>query len=230
MKKGIIVGAIFLFCLTTLGGVYFWQKNLNNQTLKVSGLPNKERNLSSEARSVYSDRIKKAEDDLADTDLADIDSTLRQTNNHMYLAQQYFGLGELEKSKQEYLKVLSLDPKSEPALIGLALTYTEAGDLKAAENSLKTALDNNPKSYSVWIRYIDTKRVTNASNEEIKKIFEEALAATNRYPDVVTQAANFYEQIGDKQKSVDFWREAIKLNPTNKNAYELEIRRIETGK
>ncbi len=230
MKKGIIVGVIFLLCLTTLGGVYFWQKSRNNQTLKESGLPNKERNLSSEARSVYLDRIKKAEADLVTTSLSDQDANLRQTNNHIYLAQQYFGLGELEKSKQEYLRVLGFDPKNEAALVGLAYTYAEAGDLNSAEESLKSAISYNPKNYSLWAQYIDVKRTAGATKEEVVKIFDEALLQTSRYPDIVTKAANFYEQIGENEKAISLWQEAVKLSPENKSVYELEIKRLKSLK
>ncbi|MBL8030562.1 MAG: hypothetical protein JNN11_04930 [Candidatus Doudnabacteria bacterium] len=228
MKKFLLVFIPGIIALAVGFGLYFINKN--NTPVADTGLKNINRNLSEDSRRVYMERIEAAEKDLAETQFTDKDASLRQTNNHLYLAQQYFGLGELEKSKQEYLKVLNFDSKNEAALVGLAYVFAEAGDLESAEKSLKTAIEYSPKNYSVWLQYIDINRTRGVSKEGVKALFEEALAATGRYIDVVTKAANFYEQIGEKDKAVSMWEEAIKSNPGAKKTYELEIGRLKSVK
>jgi tetratricopeptide (TPR) repeat protein len=78
-----------------------------------------------------------------------------------------FGLLDLRQNDQtgaesEFKEALALDPKSVNALTALATLYWSHNDLKAADQSFKTAADlSSPRSQS-WLRYVDFKLRTGA--------------------------------------------------------------------
>src|SRR5437016_5113743 len=113
-KTRVIIGIVLL--LTVVGG--FWYKTHQNKQIDGSALMNKDRKLTSEQQKIYLDRIKLAEENLQAIKPSDPKYHISQVNDYMYLGQQYFGLGQLDKAKQNYLKVLEIDSNNESALVG----------------------------------------------------------------------------------------------------------------
>ena len=147
---------------------------------------------------------------------------------NIFIAQQYFGLGELQKAKEAYEEALKVYPNFQQALVGLSQVYAEAEKYEEAKNILKQALEQNSESPEIWIRYIDAFKVKNSNVEEVKNLYEEALEKTGRYIDIITQAAVFYEQQKNFEKAITFWEEAGEKNPTSAELYKQEIARLKT--
>jgi len=144
----------------------------------------------------------------------------------MYLGQQYFGLGQMEKSKQEFLTVLQIEPNYEPAFAALALTYSDAGELPEAQLALESAIKSNSKNYNIWLQYIGVRQAMGASNEELGQLYEDALLATSRYTDILTKYAQFEESVGNIAEAIALWEEALKNYPENAQFYNTEINRL----
>ncbi len=223
MRRYIILTILIILLI----GAGFWYRSQHTDVAINQGkiLPDKNRNLDEGAKKIYTDRIKKAEYDLEN--LKPTDSNTQKINDYIYLGQQYFGLGFLDKSKQEYLKVLQLDTRNETALVGLALTYMDAGDFEDARSSLEIALTNNPKNYNLWLQYIDLRQAAGTSNEDLSKLYDEALKSTNNYPDILTRDAQFQEKWGNIDKAIMLWQEVAKKNPDGAQIYNQEIARLQ---
>jgi tetratricopeptide (TPR) repeat protein len=151
---------------------------------------------------------------------------LQIINDSNYLAQQYFGLGKLEKSKSYYFDILKIEPKTEFALVGLAYVYTEAGEKGTAIEIIKSAIDNNPTNYNLWIQYLDLQKSAEMNNGDLDKIFNTALEKTGRHINLVVKYAVFMESIGNIPKAISLWEEAIKQNPEMVELYKEEILRL----
>jgi tetratricopeptide (TPR) repeat protein len=223
-KQHIVIGIIVV--LVIAGGVW-WSKKSQNPTSSSTTLSNKARNLTADQEKIYRDRIAKAEQSIAA--IPPNDSNARQIKSQAYVSigQQYFGLGELEKSRQAYAKALELEPRHEQALVGLSLTLSDGGDVSGAEDALKRALDSNSESYDVWLRYIAMKQGSGASKEEIAGLYGQALEKTNRAIDVVTSAAAYQERAGNIPAAIELWKEAAQRYSDNP-AYLAEVKRLES--
>jgi len=225
MRKYTIL--VIIIVLAALGLVWYKGQHKKTQIAQGKILADKDRHLSAEAIKIYNDRIKKAEDNLRSLKPTDPAIKTEQVNDYMYLGEQYFGLGQLEQSKQQYLQVLQLDSNNESALVGLALTYSDAGDFNDARANLETALRNNPKNYNLWLQYIDLRKASGASNDELNQIYDEALKATDNYPDLLTRDAQFQESQGNIAGAIALWQQAVKKNPDGAAIYNPEIARLQ---
>ena len=224
-KKSFVIICIFA-ALVIVGGIWFQNRPKPSSQNQGKVLADKERKLTAEAQKIYTDNIKKAEENLRSLKPNDPKLFLAQINDYLYLGQQYFGLGQLEKSKKSYLKVLEIEPNYESATVGLAVTYSDAGELNEAGSLLQAAIKNNPKNYNLWLQFIDIRKTMGSSSEEINKIFQDALAGTNNYPDVVTRYAEFLESLGKISEAIAQWQQAIKINPQGATVYNQEISRL----
>ncbi len=192
----------------------------------VEGLPDKARNLPKEAQGIYEQKLEEAQGYLNTLDIKNPNYNNLAMNTYMYMAQQYFGLGRLELSKQYYEKALALDSRQQQLWVGLAEVQVDAGELSAAQETLKKAIDINPAVADVWIRFITLSQSMGMQKQDIMQLLEEALEKTKRHADVLIKAAQFYEQQGSKHEALKFWKEALERDPGN-ILIEQEIKRLE---
>lgn len=203
---------IFVFMSETAGG----------------NLPHKPRQLTEEQKQAYEEKIEKNREYLKTFVISDELKAIEAANVNIFIAQQYYGLGELQKAKEAYEEALRVYPNFEQALVGLSLVYGEAEKYEDAKSVLKQALDKNIESSELWTRYIDSFKVKDFNSEEIKNLYEQALEKTQRNIDILTQAAVFYEQQKDFKKAIEFWEEAGEKNPAGLKLYQQEIERLKT--
>ncbi len=220
---------ILLAILLVLGGGVLWYRNGHKKAQENQGilLQNKDRQLSEESKKIYLDRIKKAQENLDSLKETDKSYKTQAVNDYIYLAEQSFGLGLLEQSKNYYYKVLNLDLNNEAALVGLAVVYNDAGKYQEALNNLDIAIKINPKNYNLWVQYIGIKKASGVSNERLTEIYNDALKATERYPDILTSFAKFQEEIGNISQAIALWQEVSKVNPSGASLYKQEITRLQ---
>jgi cytochrome c-type biogenesis protein CcmH/NrfG len=227
MRKSFIIGLVVLFVLVLAGGGFFWYQKNQHQPPGQS-LPNKDRNLTQDQQKFYQDRIAKAESYLSSLNPSQPNFKQEQASTYIYLGQQYFGLGQMQKSKDAYNLALRADPKQAQALVGLAVTLLDAGDTGGAQQALEQALGYDKSNPDIWLRYIDLRQNLGASVKDINEIYQQALASTGRYIDVLTRYANFESQNGQIQQAIALWQEAAKQYPNN-SAFTDEIKRLQNS-
>lgn len=221
MSKGILKYFLpILGVIVVIAFFVFTSKTAGNK------LPQKQRQLTEEQKKVYEDKIEKNREYLRTFVISDEFKAIEAANVNIFIAQQYYGLGELQKAKEAYEEALRVYPNFEQALVGLSLVYGEAEKYEDAKSVLRQALDKNIGSPELWTRYIDSFKVKDYNFEEIKNLYEQALEKTQRNIDVLTQAAVFYEQQKDFKKAIEFWEEAGEKNPAGKELYKREIERL----
>jgi tetratricopeptide (TPR) repeat protein len=223
MRKNIIIGiAVLLIASLSAAGFWFYKHKP-----AIKSLPNKQRNLTADQQKIYTDKIKKAEDYLGSLNKNKPGFLQEQSNVYIYLGQQYYGLGQLQKSEDMYNLVLKSDPKNEQALVGLSLIFSDAGDLDGTRRVIKTALDSNPNNPDIWLRYIELSQTGGSTKQEISDLFSQALEKTGNAIDILTRDAEFQEQNGNIAQAIVLWKEAAKKYPDNASVYEQEIHRLE---
>ena len=226
MRNRIIISAIFIIIAAAIS-LFVWQKQKNPKPEAIA-LADIDRRLSESNRKIYEDRIKQAENYLSSLDPGTEDYYTLQANTFVYLAQQYYGLGQMQKSKEWYERALGLDPKSLSALSGLSATLTDAGDLEGALSVLKTALDDDARNPDIWAHYIELMKDIGAGEKELDRLYQDALQGTNRHTDLLTKYANFQESQGKIKEAIALWEEAIKAYPQRTELFRAEIKRLKS--
>lgn len=221
---------LILLVLVVIGsGLFIWSK------YKPSGLPvkilvNKNRGLNSDQQKIYTDKIKQAEKYLETIKPTASGANLEKANTYVFIGQQYFGLGQLEKSKKMYAQALSIDSKNEQALAGLGLTFLDAEDFVEAGKIYEQITEINPKNFNAWINLIQLRQKEGAGTGDIDYLYKNALEKTWNYIDIVTKYAQFQEQVGNIQSAIELWQQAETLNSSNAPVYQAEIIRLKALK
>ncbi|MCL5666491.1 MAG: tetratricopeptide repeat protein [Patescibacteria group bacterium] len=226
-KKIIIIITIIIAMAAAAGGYWYFQKNRHNSKAPgAKSLADIQRNLTVEQEKAVNGRIQKAEDYLKTLKPEQKNYNYEQANTYEYLGQQYYALGQMQKSKDMYEKALALEPDDESMQVGLATTLTEAGDKAGARQFLEKALQSNPKDSDLWLRYIDLRQTMGATAQDLGDLYSQALEKTNNYIDVLTKDAAFQEQQGNTAAAISLWQQASKQQPDNQ-AYKEEIGRLQ---
>ncbi|PJE59701.1 MAG: hypothetical protein COU85_02265 [Candidatus Portnoybacteria bacterium CG10_big_fil_rev_8_21_14_0_10_44_7] len=227
-KKLVIFLAIVLVLLA--GGIWFWQ-NLSwlqsGSENQPQPLENIERNFTGEQQKIYKGRIVEAEEYLDSLNQNNPNYSNFEFNAFVYLAQQYYGLGQMQKAKDYYDAALAKRPTDENVMVGLSLVYIQSGRLNEAGVLYSQALERNPKNADIWLRYIEVRKSQGDSGQNLGYLFEDALKKTERHPDILTKAAQFQEQQGNPAKAIELWQEVSKVNPAGADLYQNEINRLE---
>ena len=192
-------------------------------------LANVERNLFQAQEKIYTDRIEKAKAFIAGLKPGQQNYSGELCNAYIYLGQQYYGLGQLELSKEMYEKAAQSDSKNAQAWVGLAMTLAEGGDLYGAQAALDKALEISPQDADIWLRSIQLRDKTGSSAADVNQLYQQALEATGRKADIITSYAQFEEKQGKIEAAILLWQEAVKNNPISASAYEAEITRLKAA-
>ncbi len=230
MNKKIIYFVIIIVVILAAAGLFWRSKYQGLKIQQKTTLPNVERNLTAEQKKIYTDKIAKGEEYLKNLKPQDKNFSQEQLNTYMYLGQLYYGLGDLQKSKEMYELALKNDPKNEQVLVGISSALVEAKDLYGAQAILEKALENSPKNPDVWLRYIQLRNDTGASFGDINQIYTTALEKTERKTDIITSYAQFQEKNNHIAEAISLWQEALKAYPNNAVMYQQEINRLQNLK
>ena len=121
--------------------------------------------------------------------------------------------GDIESSKQQYLKFLGRDPKNVNALIGLAQIEDNLGNSKAADAYFLTAFehtDNSVELYTAHGRYLlKQKRIDEAVSD-----FERALSINPALPEANVELAVIkLSRFGDAAAAITLYKKALETKP-----------------
>lgn len=225
MRKNILILIIVVVAAAAIGGV-LWYKKHHNATNSGTMLKDRQVNLTADQQKIYTDRIAKANDYLKNLDPKMQGYHAERSNTYVYLAQQYYGLGQLEKAKEMYQTALQEAPVNEDATTGLANTLAAGGDQAGAVQLWQQEVKAHPTNYNSWLQYIQLKQSMGASTDEINSLYGQAVLNTNYYPDVLTRDAEFQEKIGSTSTAISLWQKAAQQNPQGATQYNAQIKRL----
>lgn len=168
------------------------------------------RNLTADQKKIYTDRIASVQTQIKALSPNQGDYKQRGGNLHMYLAEQYYGLGMAEEANKEFEAALKLDDKNFAILTAWSVMQTEQKNYLAARASLEKALELAPYDPDLWIRYISLVQDFFPENrEEVDDYFDKALKSTSRQTNVLIAYAQFLERKGKESEAVKIWKEVI---------------------
>ena len=146
----------------------------------------------------------------------------------LQLGSDYMFLGELKKARGVYRDVIKLDKNRAPGWAQLFHAERAMHLFSDARKSIGEAIKRDPLSAQYWRWRIDLERFDlKGSDEDIRKLYAEALTSTREHADILSSYAQYLESIGDIQGAIAQWKILATRYP-NESIYTAEIRRLET--
>lgn len=221
MKKQIIFAIIT--CLIIILGVagFILYSNYKHE---ASLIKYKDSKLTADEKKVFEDKLARDETTLSKKDLSSqerYDWLLDQGDN-------LYGLGRLADAEDAFQEAMELKPDMLAAYVRLFNVQVDRTNYKGAIKNIKKALDLRLENPDLWKKYIQLEiDKFNATNEQIKSLYSDALLNAKSNIDILTSYAAWLEKVGDLQKAKEYWQQAITINPDGKPIYQAEIDRLE---
>ncbi len=139
-----------------------------------------------------------------------------------------YELGQYSKAEEVYKEAVKLDDKNSIAYHELFVVQNAMHDYDSAKTNIEKAVQlagNNPQYWRDRLELL--KGHFNPTNQEIEKMYQDALNATNNGTDIITSYAQYLEVKGDLEGAVKQWKAAMVQNPSATAAYQQEIERIQ---
>lgn len=129
-------------------------------------------------------------------------------------------------------EALSFYPKSESILNKMLIMLGEKGDIGGSLKITDTLLEIDSKNYLYWKLKAKLERAkittyTIEQKKQIQDIYEKALVATSNNIEIISTYAVFAEEYLSKEKAIDLWNLAKKVNPLGAESYQVIIGRLE---
>jgi len=141
-----------------------------------------------------------------------------------------YALGDLKGAKEAYLQALDIAPNSPGVWVALYPVYRDMYDYDSARAAVKKSVSLNPRDWNMWRNYLELEQYQfHATTEQLDKLYQDALTATQTDINIVTVYAKFLEeQKGDLRSALNYWKIAAEQQPNNQ-AYKDEIKRLEAA-
>ncbi len=108
--------------------------------------------------------------------------------------------------------------------LAYGLAYKGLNDKAQAMDHLKKTLDQDETQSKAWVAYLELN--SDLPNDQLNKMYREAIAKTKSNVDVMISYAHFSEKIGDKATAIAAWETARNVDPDNASKYEAEMARL----
>ncbi len=132
------------------------------------------------------------------------------------------GVGDYEGARDVFLHAADLRPQSSTPFANLADLYAYfLNEPQKAEESIKKAIANDSKDYSLYLALADIYRYKFPDGEQ--KYEKTMLEANNLFPDnvnLIGPLALFYRQTNQVEKAIEWYEKLVKLSPDNQLAKE----------
>lgn len=129
------------------------------------------------------------------------------------------GSGEFQKAKDIYTRVLELDPAMADARRELAMTLFELGDMPGAKDELVDALRLNPDDAWSYVVLANIYVKHDRDLATAARFLTRALELKPGDPYALNSLASISQQLGDAEKALRCFDEAIASNPEFANAW-----------
>lgn len=172
-----------------------------------------ERNLTSEERKIYEDKLQKAQDYLKELrsrrGVVEADEYFKA---YMNIGFVYNGLGELQKAAGNYLQAIKEQENNYNGYTALYLAYLESGDFDKSRQAIEKAVEIGPQVPDNWRKYLELEQgkfyVDFKRQDELYTL---ALDKTSRHPDILFLYSRFLEQEGKLQEALKILEEIQKI-------------------
>lgn len=163
-------------------------------------------------------------------DTTEVKNTFNKTqfDKIMTLAADAYNNKNYQESLDYYKKALNL--KELDVVYGkMYLVYLDIKDYKNASLVLDKAITLNPNYNQYWFWKIESGLTYNKKSfSELNKIYKEAYGKVEITAKInlVTFFAGIAEQMGQKERAIEVWKDAIRINPNKTPIYQAEIDRL----
>jgi Tfp pilus assembly protein PilF len=226
-KRRYVITGLTLLLIAAVGLYVFVFKNKGpNSNVEVPKLTKAEidRGLTEDEEKIYKDRLTKAETSLQElNNRRGIIDSKEYFNAYMDIGFVHYGLGDLEKAVENYLKAVEQQPENYNGYTALHLAYWESENFDLARQAIEKASQINPSSSDVWRKrleieqnkfYVDFTRQT--------ELYTEALEKTGRSREILVLYSRFLKQQNKLQEAVDILEEAQKISANSQTEAEIK--------
>lgn len=109
--------------------------------------------------------------------------------------------------------------KSSVAIHNLGNVYKDMGEFKKAEDAYLKTLEVDPSDIQAYLSLFEMYKLAwNGKKYNPELILLAGIAAMPDDSTLLANLANYYKEIGDKQKAMEYFEKTIQLNPSNEAA------------
>ncbi len=135
------------------------------------------------------------------------------------------------KAKDDIEKGLILYPASPVLLKDYVLILSIMHENKKAIVYSDKLIATDPANYYYWklkIQIVRSNVIEYSAEQksEVQKLYDDALLATNNNIEIISAYAVFAEDFLSKQKAIELWKLAQKINPIGSGSYQIIIDRL----
>jgi len=137
----------------------------------------------------------------------------RDINLILQLGNLYYGIGELEKSVEQYNDILSTHPNDAPSLENRGQALLEMGDYVGALESWQQALAVNPYEVT-YLRVADliTEHFPE-SQDQVRIVLENAITNLGQTAGLLKRLGEWYEANEMYDEAISHYKVALQLDP-----------------
>lgn len=180
-------------------------------------------NLSAEERKLVESQLAGYQEQVKSLD----GDALKKDREAVYykIAGAQYKLGKYQNAI-DTLDRISSEGRAQSRVWGLyANIYQDMGNKDKAKEAAKEALALDKENPDLWLQVIELSE--GVSNDDIKKMYEDAINRTDQNAEVITSYAKFLEKIGDKPGAILMWQKAGQVDSKDKAQYDAEISRLQ---
>ena len=130
-------------------------------------------------------------------------------------------LGDDKFAISAYKEALKLDEDHLLALNNIAVSYTDIGEYKKAEEAYRKLIAANPGDVPVYRKLADVYSFQNPDDEEgVDAIIKSGLEVVLAPADLVSYLATYYRGRGNTSKAIEYFETLVRIMPENKAAQD----------
>ena len=135
-------------------------------------------------------------------------------------------LGDDKFAISAYKEALKLDEDHLLALNNIAVSYTDIGEYKKAEEAYRKLVVANPGDVPVYRKLADVYAFQHPDDEEgVAAIIKSGLEVVLAPADLVSYLATYYRDRGNTSKAIEYFEMLLRVRPNNK-AVQNELGRL----
>ncbi|HNW56097.1 MAG TPA: tetratricopeptide repeat protein [bacterium] len=154
--------------------------------------------------------------------LPDLQKQVEKDPNNPDLQQQLgvakYATNDLQGAKEAYEKGVSLNSDNAIMHNNLGNVYRDLSDYSKAEAEYRRAMELNPKLTTPYSNLASIYQYNLGKPETALAIYESGIKSVPEYIDFYNSIALLYEQQGLKDKAIDAFKRALKVQPSNQAA------------
>jgi len=133
-------------------------------------------------------------------------------------------LGDDRLAISAYKEVLRIDEDHLLALNNIAVSYTDIGEYKNAEEAYRKLVSANPGDVPVYRKLAGVYALQHPDDDEgVVAIIESGLEVVIEPADLVSYLATYYRDRGNTSKAIEYFETLVRIMPDNEAAQnELE--------